>query len=131
MLSLRIFHLTFSSLSHQTPLSLFIGVIEIVNALNDIADGFLFLAKELEMIGFARPFLNEADFPNRFLENADSRVSDAVFNFKIHQMRDFAEAGFYDYQIHQLAGGKDLKPGYNPYLAVLRMTKNELVKGWF
>ncbi|MCB0837469.1 MAG: NADH:flavin oxidoreductase/NADH oxidase family protein [Bacteroidetes bacterium] len=87
--------------------------------------------KELEMIGFARPFLNEADFPNRFLENADSRVSDAVFNFKIHQMRDFAEAGFYDYQIHQLAGGKDLKPGYNPYLAVLRMTKNELVKGWF
>ncbi|MCB0852740.1 MAG: NADH:flavin oxidoreductase/NADH oxidase family protein [Bacteroidetes bacterium] len=87
--------------------------------------------KELEMIGFARPFLNEADFPNRFLENADSRVSDAVFNFKIHQMRDFAEAGFYDYQIHQLAAGKDLNPGYNPYLAVLRMTKNELVKGWF
>ena len=46
-------------------------------------------------------------------------------------MKDFAEAGFYDYQIHRLAEGQELQPGYSPYLAVLRLTSNEMRKGWF
>ncbi|WP_299682464.1 NADH:flavin oxidoreductase/NADH oxidase family protein [uncultured Tenacibaculum sp.] len=87
--------------------------------------------KELEMIGFARPFITDSNFPKAFLEDESYRVSDATFDFKIKKMKDFAEAGFYDYQIHQLAKGKSLKPNYNPYLAVLRLTKNEMVKGWF
>ncbi|SNR14562.1 NADH:flavin oxidoreductase/NADH oxidase family protein [Tenacibaculum jejuense] len=87
--------------------------------------------KELEMIGFARPFITDLNFPKAFLEDENYRVSDATFEFKIKKMKDFAEAGFYDYQIHQLAKGKSLKPNYNPYLAVLRLTKNEMVKGWF
>ena len=87
--------------------------------------------KELEMIGFARPFITDPNFPKAFLEDENYRVSDATFEFKIKKMKDFAEAGFYDYQIHQLAKGKSLKPNYNPYLAVLRLTKNEMVKGWF
>ena len=87
--------------------------------------------KELEMIGFARPFLTNKNFPKNFLEDENSKIGDATFKFKIKKMKDFAEAGFYDYQIHQLAKGKEIKPKYNPYLAVLRLTTNELIKGWF
>ena len=86
---------------------------------------------ELDIIGFARPFLVESDFPKSFLSNSDSRVKDASFNFGVKSMRDFAEGAFYDYQIYRLAVGKELKLNYNPYLAVYRMTKNEMVKGWF
>ena len=49
----------------------------------------------------------------------------------IKQLKDFTEAGFYDYQIHRLAKGKGLNPNYNPYLAVSRLTFNEMRKGWF
>lgn len=87
--------------------------------------------KELEMIGFARPFLTEKDFPKRFLENNDTVVGEASFQISIKQLKDFAEAGFYDYQIHRLAKGKSLKSGYSPYLAVMRLTFNEMRKGWF
>jgi len=86
---------------------------------------------ELEMIGFARPFLVYKSFPAGFLNDTVERVSDAKFEFKIKSLRDFAEAGFYDYQIHQLAAKKELKPGYNPYLAIFRLTWNEMIKGWF
>lgn len=86
---------------------------------------------ELEMIGFARPFLIDNSFPTGFLDQKGAKVGDARFEIKIKQLRDFAEAGFYDYQIHQLAAGKELKPTYNPYLAVFRLTWNEMIKGWF
>ncbi|EAR01629.1 NADH:flavin oxidoreductase/NADH oxidase family protein [Maribacter sp. HTCC2170] len=87
--------------------------------------------KELDMIGFARPFLNDKDFPSSFIKGDTKKVEDANFDFKIKKLADFAEAGFYDYQIHQIAKDKPLKPNYNPYLGVLRFTKNELIKGWF
>ncbi len=87
--------------------------------------------KELDMIGFARPFLNEKDFPKQFIDNPNGFVRDAAFHMPIKMLKDFAEGGFYDYQIHRLAKGKELKPGYSPYLAVLRLTWNEMKKGWF
>jgi 2,4-dienoyl-CoA reductase-like NADH-dependent reductase (Old Yellow Enzyme family) len=87
--------------------------------------------KELDMIGFARPFLNDERFPSNFLNGDSKKVEDAKFNFKIKKLADFAEAGFYDYQIHRIAKGKPLKPNFNPYLGVLRFTINELLKGWF
>ena len=83
------------------------------------------------MIGFARPFLNEIDFPKTFLADSNHRIKDASFDIKIKQFKDFAEAGFYDYQIARIAEGKQLKPGYNPYLAIVRLVKNEIKKGWF
>jgi 2,4-dienoyl-CoA reductase-like NADH-dependent reductase (Old Yellow Enzyme family) len=86
--------------------------------------------KELDMIGFARPFLVDPTFPKKFLADRDARIGDASFTFKIKPMKDLAEAGFYDVQIHRLAARKPLIPDYNPYLAVLRLTKNEMVKGW-
>jgi 2,4-dienoyl-CoA reductase-like NADH-dependent reductase (Old Yellow Enzyme family) len=85
---------------------------------------------ELEMIGFARPFLVDATFPKNFVQDPEARVADATFDFKIKKLKDMAEAGFYDYQIHRLAAEKELVPDYNPYLGVLRLTKNELMKGW-
>lgn len=87
--------------------------------------------QELDIIGFARPFLMQENFPKSFMENKEVRVNDATFDFKIKQMKDFAEAGFYDYQIHRLAKNKKLNLSYNPYLAVLRLTMNECLKGWF
>ncbi|NND80069.1 MAG: NADH:flavin oxidoreductase, partial [Maribacter sp.] len=86
---------------------------------------------ELEMIGFARPFLIDKSFPAGFINKTTNKINDASFEFGIQQLRDFAEAGFYDYQIHQLAAKKELKPGYNPYLGVCRLTGNEMIKGWF
>jgi len=86
---------------------------------------------ELEVIGFARPFLVDETFPSSFVNREHEKIEDANFNFKIKKMADMAEAGFYDYQIHQIAKDKPLKPNYNPYLATFRLTKNELIKGWF
>jgi 2,4-dienoyl-CoA reductase-like NADH-dependent reductase (Old Yellow Enzyme family) len=86
---------------------------------------------ELEMIGFARPFLIDSTFPQSFLQSPKAKIQDASYDFKVNKLRDMAEAGYFDYQIHRLAAGKKLKPDYNPYLAVLRLTKNEIVKGWF
>ena len=87
--------------------------------------------EELEVIGFARPFLVASDFPKPFLEHSEGSIADATFHMPIEVLKDFAEGGFYDYQIHQLAAGKQLKPNYNPFLAVLRLTWNEMRKGWF
>ncbi len=87
--------------------------------------------KELEMIGFARPFLSNRDFPKSFLKDPASKMEDARFDITIKQLKDFAEGGFYDYQIHRLAKGKNFKPDFNPFLAVLRLTWNEMWKGWF
>lgn len=90
------------------------------------------LAKEeLEMIGFARPFLIDKQFPNSFVNKPDSKIAEASFSIGLKQLQDFAEGGFYDYQIHRLAKGKNLNLNYNPYFAVMRLTWNELRKGWF
>lgn len=86
---------------------------------------------ELDMIGLARPFLNDSDFPRSFLSNPSAKIKDAEFNISIRQLKDFAEAGFYDYQIDRLAQNRSLDPTYNPYLAVVRLVKNEIKKGWF
>ena len=86
---------------------------------------------ELDVIGMARPFLQQEDFPRGFMEGTMDRIPDADFEVGIKMFADFAEAGFYDFQIHQLAKGKSLKPHYNPYSAVVRLVKNEMSKGWF
>ena len=86
---------------------------------------------ELEVIGFARPFLLDQSFPGSFVNKMDSKIEDASFNFPIKEMADMAEAGFYDYQIHRIAKNKKVQINYSPYLAVLRLTTNEMIKGWF
>lgn len=86
--------------------------------------------QELDIIGFARPFLMDAHFPQSFLNEDGAHVSDARFDFKLKNLRDMAEAAYFDYQIHRLAKGKALKPQINPYWGVLRFTWNEMRKGW-
>lgn len=87
--------------------------------------------QELDIIGFARPFLMDRHFPQSFLKEDGAQVSDARFDFKLKNLRDMAEAAYFDYQIHRLAKGKALKPQVNPYWGVLRFTWNEMRKGWF
>jgi 2,4-dienoyl-CoA reductase-like NADH-dependent reductase (Old Yellow Enzyme family) len=83
---------------------------------------------ELDVIGFGRPYLLDASFPQSFLDG--KVIKDTPLNFKLKAAADMGEAGYYDYQIHQLANGKPLNLDYNPYIGVLRFTKNEM-KGWF
>jgi 2,4-dienoyl-CoA reductase-like NADH-dependent reductase (Old Yellow Enzyme family) len=86
---------------------------------------------ELDVVGFARPYLLDKNFPSSLLDRSNPSIQDASFDFKIRKLADMAEAAYFDYQIHQLANNKELVPGYNPYLGVLRFTKNEMLKGWF
>ncbi len=86
---------------------------------------------ELEVIGFARPFLLDESFPSSFINKIGSKIEDASFNFPIKKIEDMAEGGFYDYQIHRISKNKKIKKSYSPYLAVLRLTVSEIYKGWF
>lgn len=86
---------------------------------------------ELEVVGFARPFLLDSGFPATFVNKKNSKIEDASFNFPIKELADMAEAGYYDFQIHRIAKNQALKTAYSPYLAVLRLTTNEIKMGWF
>ena len=86
---------------------------------------------ELEMIGFARPFLLNESFPDCFINGGTTKIEDASFEFPIKKMADMAEAGYFDYQMHRIAKDLELRPHYSPYAAILRMTTNEMIKGWF
>lgn len=84
----------------------------------------------LDIIGFARPYLIDKEFPQSFL-SSKGKLEDKKLNVNIKAFTDMAEAGYYDYQIHQIANNKPLKPNYNPWIGLLRFTKNEMMKGWF
>ena len=86
---------------------------------------------ELDIIGFGRPFLIEPNFPDSWLNREIERIDDPSPTIGIKALADMAEGGYYDYQIARLAQSKSLKPSYNGYAAVMRLTKNELIKGWF
>ena len=86
---------------------------------------------DLDVIGFARPFLIDKEFPNSLIERKVDRIEDAKFLFKPRKMADMAEAGYYDYQIRRLAENKELKPNYSPYVGINRFLINEIKKGWF
>lgn len=86
-------------------------------------------AKELDIIGFGRPFLLHDNFAAGFLDGSLEKVGDPVIKSPLKSYFDMAVAGFYDYQIEQLASGKKIDLGYTGLKGVLRMTKNELWKG--
>ena len=87
--------------------------------------------QELDMIGLARPYLQDSTFPEKWITGQEDIIGESSFNFPLKSMKDMAEAGFYDYQIRRIAESKKLKPGYSPWMAILRMTWNELRKGKF
>ena len=85
--------------------------------------------QELDVVGFGRPFLLSQDFPSGFLDGSLDRIGDMDMSQTPAFIRDIAEAGWYDFQIHQLAKGQPLAMAYSPTLGVLRFTQNELIKG--
>jgi len=85
--------------------------------------------KELDIIGFGRPFLIHDHFAKGFLEGSLAKVVDPEIKMSIKSYFDAAVAGFYDYQIAQIAEGKKIDLKYKGWQAVLRFTKNELVQG--
>ena len=84
---------------------------------------------ELDMVGFGRPFLLDQRFPAGFLDASLDQVESIFLKGIPRQILDIAEAGWYDYQIHQLAKGRSLSMNYSGLIATLRFTNNELVKG--
>ncbi|GAB1308683.1 NADH:flavin oxidoreductase/NADH oxidase family protein [Urechidicola sp. KH5] len=86
--------------------------------------------KELDMIGFGRPYLADASFPKSFISGNRTQIEDPAFSVKSKHLKDMAEGGFYDYQIYRLSQGKELKPNYSPWSAILRLIYNEFRKGW-
>ena len=85
-------------------------------------------SKEMDILGFGRPFLLDERFPKGFLDGSLERVNDP--NLKVSaKLFDMGIAGFYDYQIERLATGKSLNMNYSGWRGVMRMTKNELWKG--
>ncbi|MEL6132296.1 MAG: NADH:flavin oxidoreductase/NADH oxidase family protein [Bacteroidota bacterium] len=85
--------------------------------------------KELDIVGFGRPFLLDQAFPSGFLNGSLERIHEMDMSQTPAFIRDIAEAGWYDYQIHQLAKGQPLAMKYSPTLGVLRFTQNEFIKG--
>mgnify|MGYP007014109721 CR=1 FL=1 len=60
-----------------------------------------------------------------------TKITNQDLGINIKIFADMAEGGWYDYQIHQLANNHPLKLNYNPWIGLVRLTKNEMVKGWF
>lgn len=85
--------------------------------------------KELDIVGFGRPFLLHDDFAAGFLDGSLKKVEDPNIKSPIKSYFDYAVAGFYDYQIERLATGKNIDLNYSGLRAIGRMTKNEMWKG--
>lgn len=84
--------------------------------------------KELDILGFGRPFLLDERFPKGFLEGSLEKIEDPEINVS-DRLFDMAIAGYYDYQIERLATGKSLKLTYSGWRGAMRMTRNEMWKG--
>lgn len=85
--------------------------------------------KELDIIGFGRPFLLHDDFAKEFLAGTLARVEEPSIKSILSMYYDFTVAGYYDYQILQIAEGKKIALNYPGWQALIRMTKNEFWKG--
>ena len=85
--------------------------------------------KELDIVGFGRPFLIVDNFATGFLDGSLAQVADPIINSPIKNYFDTAVAGFYDYQIERIATGQKIDLNYKGWQGTWRMTKNEMWKG--
>ena len=85
--------------------------------------------KELDIVGFGRPFLLHDNFAAGFLDGSLEKVEDPIIKTSLKAYYDIGVAGFYDYQIEQIATGKKIDLKYSGNKGLLRFTKNELWKG--
>ena len=81
----------------------------------------------LDIIGFARPYILQPDFPAPFLKGVN--VSENPLRVKIKQFQDLVEGAWYDYQIWRQAHGENVDLDYSPANAVIRLTVQEMWKG--
>lgn len=85
--------------------------------------------KELDVIGFGRPFLLHNDFAAGFLNGSLKKVEDPNIKSPLASYYDIAVSGFYDYQIEQLARGEKVDISYKGWKGIGRITRKELWKG--
>ena len=64
--------------------------------------------KELDIVGFGRPFLIHDNFAAGFLDGSLTKVTDPNIKSPIKSYFDTAVAGFYDYQIERIATGQKI-----------------------
>ena len=84
---------------------------------------------ELDIVGFGRPFLSVADFPQGFLNRTLEQVVDPKVPVLDKNNADAAEAGYYDLQIKRLAQGKELKRQYSALRVGMHIPKIEMMQG--
>jgi len=84
---------------------------------------------ELDMIGCARPFLLQEEFPKAFLTENNEEVPQGQLNPFSDKYLDLAEGGFYDKQIELLAKEKKLNLDYSANRAIWRFIMKEAKEG--
>ena len=94
-----------------------------------IPSGFFLHQIKATPVGFGRPFLIQDNFAAEFLKGTLAKVVDPEIKMPIKTYFDAAIAGFYDYQIAEIAAGRKIDLNYKGWQAVLRFTKNELKEG--
>ncbi len=85
---------------------------------------------ELDVIGYARPFLMSDRFPMGFLDGTCDKVEEPIINILDPKNKDAAEAGFYDLQIERIANNKPLKHNYPGWQVALHLPKKEMRMGF-
>lgn len=86
--------------------------------------------KELDVIGFGRPFLLNEKFPANFLDGSLEKVLTPKIKILDPKNVDAIEAGFYDLQIKQLANGKPLNLDFSALKLALHIPLLEMRKGF-
>ena len=85
--------------------------------------------RELDVIGFGRPFLIDETFPRKFLDGSMKRIEEPKIKILDPNNVDAAEAGFYDFQIKRLAYGKPLDFNYSALKVAMRIPAIEMKMG--
>ena len=84
--------------------------------------------KEIDLIGMARPFINNPEDIPDFLTGKIQNLEDFAVRTGIHQFEDSAEGGYYARQILRLAKGQAPRTDFNPLACSIFLIKHELVK---
>jgi 2,4-dienoyl-CoA reductase-like NADH-dependent reductase (Old Yellow Enzyme family) len=85
----------------------------------------------LDLIGMARPFISEKDFGQAFLSEKKSAIQVDVPRLGWRAVDDLAEAGYWDYQVQQLADNKRPNLKIGAIASAMHLTKKEMQGLWF
>ena len=86
-------------------------------------------SNELDIVGYARPFLMDLSFPQGFLNGDLERVDEPSIPVIDKNNVDAVEAGYYDLQIRRLSQGKKIPAKHSALRLGLHLPMSEMRKG--